>query len=110
MWTMAGRRWGASLVSSAIALTLAAAPGLGAEMLWRVKVNGMVCSFCAQGIKRKLSQIPGIANVSIDMQTKTIRFGTSSAFKGGKPSIQQAIRDAGYVVQSIEETSSIANH
>lgn len=97
-------------MSAAITLTLAATPGLSAEMLWRVKVNGMVCSFCAQGIKRNLSQIPGIADVSIDMQSKTIRFGTTSAFKGGKPAIQQAIRDAGYVVQSIDETGSIGNH
>lgn len=67
----------------------------------KVTVNGMVCAFCAQGIKKKFSTEP-VEKVEVDLDKKLV----SLEFKPGKTlsdeQIQTAIKEAGYKVVKIE--------
>ena len=38
----------------------------------RVKVKGMVCSFCVQGVEKKLLGIDGVKKVTVNLETKTV--------------------------------------
>ena len=87
-------------------LLIAAGPAAAGSTLWRLKVNGMVCSFCAQGVKRKLSTLPGVQSITVDMQSHTISLVTAEGFKGGESSIRKAVQDAGYAMTSIQQTST----
>jgi len=92
------------LLSSLLALLTLGGPATAAGTSWLLKINGMVCAFCAQGIQKKLTAIPGISDISVDMATRTIRLRTGEGFRGNTETIRQAIKEAGYVLQSIEPT------
>jgi mercuric ion binding protein len=92
------------LLSSLLALLTLGAPAAAAGTSWLLKINGMVCAFCAQGIQKKLTAIPGISDISVDRATRTIRLRTGEGFRGNTETIRQAIKEAGYVLQSIEPT------
>ncbi|MBY0315371.1 MAG: cation transporter [Bdellovibrionales bacterium] len=70
-----------------------------------IKVNGMVCSFCAQGIEKKFKAREEISAVSVDLDTKTVDL----QFKDGKimsdDEIKKMIQASGYDVVSIQKES-----
>lgn len=90
------------LVASLTALLALGGPAAATSTTWLLKINGMVCAFCAQGIQKKLTAVPGISDISVDMATRTIRLRTGDGFRGNTETIRQAIKDAGYVLQSME--------
>ena len=95
----------AAVIAALAALLIAPGPASAGGTQWRLKVNGMVCSFCAQGIKRKLSEIPGVRSIAVDIQAHTISLITGDAFKGGETSIRKAVQEAGYAMTSIQQSS-----
>ena len=101
------RRTGLSIagVAALAALLIAPGPASAGSTQWRLKVNGMVCSFCAQGIKRKLSEIPGVRSIAVDIQAHTVSLVTGDGFKGGETSIRKAVQEAGYAMTSIQQSS-----
>ena len=36
----------------------------------KVHVEGMVCAFCAQGIEKRISNIPGVLSVEVDLKPR----------------------------------------
>ncbi len=66
-----------------------------------VKVNGMVCSFCGQGITKKFKEQTEVKDIKVDMDKKIV----SISFNDGKSLEDQKIigllRDAGYSVEGI---------
>ena len=67
-----------------------------------VYVNGMVCSFCVQGIKKSFKSHKSIKEVTVSLKDKTVelklkRFRTISDKK-----IQLIINDAGYNIKEIK--------
>jgi mercuric ion binding protein len=67
-----------------------------------VKVKGMVCSFCAQGLDKKFSEKPAVETVAVSLEKKTVDL----VFKNGQTmtdeEIKKTILDSGYNVKSIE--------
>lgn len=61
-------------------------------------VKGMVCSMCAQGIKKKFSAID-IKDVNVDLDKKLVTFTSDKVVSDDK--IKEIIKDAGYVVTDI---------
>jgi copper chaperone CopZ len=66
----------------------------------KVGVNGMVCSFCAQGIKKKLSAQKGIKDIDVNLGEGLVQFEDSESIP--EETIRKIITDAGYTVNSIE--------
>lgn len=67
-----------------------------------VKVSGMVCSMCAQGIQKKFSQYSSIENLKVDLDSKTVFIKTKGEEDLSDKNIQEAIFEAGYNVTSIK--------
>lgn len=65
-----------------------------------VKVNGMVCSMCAQGIQKKFSGL-GVKNLNVDLTNKFVKFETGDQ-DVSDATITKLITEAGYNVASIE--------
>ncbi len=61
-------------------------------------VKGMVCSMCAQGIKKKFSALE-ITNVNVDLDKKLVTYTSDKIVSDDK--IKEIIKDAGYVVTDI---------
>lgn len=67
-----------------------------------VKVNGMVCSMCAQGIQKKFSKISEVKDIKVDLDTKVVSIVTKDDKDLKDSKIKEIITEAGYNVATIE--------
>lgn len=67
-----------------------------------VTVKGMVCSFCAQGIKKTFGKLDSVKSVYVDLDKKIVTLQTQDSKPLSDEEIKRTINDAGYDVLSIE--------
>lgn len=67
-----------------------------------VKVNGMVCSMCAQGIQKKFKSIPEVKSLEVDLDKKFVKIITQDNATVSDEVITNVIKEAGYHVERIE--------
>ena len=66
-----------------------------------VKVKGMVCSFCVQGVEKKLLGIDGVKKVTVNLETKTVEMWLHQGKTVADTQIKDAIESAGYNIATI---------
>ena len=91
-------------IQSLIILASFAAPLAMAGERVEVKVKGMVCSFCAQGIKKKFSGNEAVSKIEVNLDDKWVRLDLGDGKKLGDEDIKKSIKDSGYDVVSIERS------
>jgi copper chaperone CopZ len=67
-----------------------------------VKVQGMVCSMCAQGIKKKFSAIKEVKTINVNLDQKLVSISTEEGRNINDETIKKIITEAGYNVANIE--------
>lgn len=67
-----------------------------------VIVKGMVCSFCAQGIKKTFGKNENVTAVDVDLDKKVVRVTIKPNGKLSDEEIKQTIIDSGFDVVTIE--------
>lgn len=88
-----------SLLAS-IALSVGVAQAGTIEM----KVNGLVCGFCAQGIEKTLRKKPATADVVVSLENRLVAVATKDGQDIADGELMEALKDAGYDVKSITRT------
>lgn len=68
----------------------------------KVKVDGMVCAFCAQGIKKKFAENPAIESCEVDLEKKEVTLSFRKDQKMSDEDIRKTIVEAGYKVHRLE--------
>lgn len=68
----------------------------------KVTVNGMVCSFCAQGIEKSISKMDETKVVFVDLKNKVVIVEAKEGKTLNEKLISQEIKDSGYDVVKIE--------
>lgn len=71
-----------------------------------MKVNGLVCAFCAQGIEKTLRKNPATADVLVSLEDKLVAIETKEGLDIGDEELRKALTDSGYDVKSIERTQT----
>ena len=71
----------------------------------KVTVNGMVCSFCAQGIEKSISKMDETKAVFVDLKNKVVVVEAKEGKTLNEKLISQEIKDSGYDVVKIETIS-----
>jgi copper chaperone CopZ len=71
-----------------------------------VKVNGLVCGFCAQGIEKTFRKKPETADVFVSLETRLVAVTTKDGTDISDADIRKALTDAGYDVKGIERTTN----
>jgi copper chaperone CopZ len=66
-----------------------------------VKVSGMVCSMCAQGIQKKFSTQDSVKKLNIDMDNKIVSIEMKEGTSMNDETISKLITEAGYNVANI---------
>jgi copper chaperone CopZ len=74
---------------------------LAAESV-KATVNGMVCSFCAQGIEKTLMKMPQTKAVFVDLKKKIVAVEAKDGQTLDGKKISAEIKDAGYDVVKLE--------
>jgi mercuric ion binding protein len=85
----------------ALLMGIAAVSSMAANSV-KVTVNGMVCSFCAQGIEKRLSKMDATKDVFVDLKKKTVAVEAKDGQTLDAKAISAEIVDAGYDVVKIE--------
>lgn len=67
-----------------------------------IKVNGMVCSLCAQGIEKKFKDVSEVKTIKVDLDSKVVYLSTKDDLDINDEKITKIITGAGYNVASIE--------
>ena len=57
-------------------------------------VNGMTCGHCVAAVTDKLSGVPGVTDVTVDLDTGTV--GVTSADPLSTDAVRAAVEEAGY--------------
>ena len=68
----------------------------------KVTVNGMGCSFCAQGIEKSISKMDETKVVFVDLKNKVVIVEAKEGKTLNEKLISQEIKDSGYDVVKIE--------
>ncbi len=90
------------LFSLTIAAMLASAAAQ-AETI-EMKVHGMVCGFCAQGIEKSLRKNPATNDVVVSLENKLVVVQTVEGQEISDAALAKAIKDAGYHLKEITRT------
>jgi periplasmic mercuric ion binding protein len=69
-----------------------------------MKVYGMVCGFCAQGIEKSLRKNPATADVVVNLENKLVVVTTREGQDIADDELRKLITSAGYDVKEIART------
>ncbi|HEU4779682.1 MAG TPA: heavy-metal-associated domain-containing protein [Steroidobacteraceae bacterium] len=69
-----------------------------------MKVYGLVCGFCAQGIEKTLRKNPATEDVVVSLEDKLVAIATRPGQDISDAELTQALTDAGYDVKGIART------
>ena len=67
-----------------------------------VKVNGLVCSFCAQGIKKRFLALPSVQSVQVSLGKKTVVIELKPNAVLSDKVIEATVKEAGYNLVRVE--------
>jgi copper chaperone CopZ len=70
-----------------------------------MKVYGLVCGFCAQGIEKTLRKNPATADVLVSLENKLVVVSTREGQDISDADLTKALTDSGYDVKGIARTA-----
>jgi copper chaperone CopZ len=85
--------------------TLMLLAGTAAADTIEMKVYGLVCGFCAQGIEKTLRKNPATEDVVVSLENKLVAIATRTGQDIPDADLTKALTDAGYDVKGISRTS-----
>jgi len=84
---------------AAVTFLLLASPALADSVT--VKVDGMVCAFCATGLEELFTDEPGVEKVHVDLDASQVHLSTAD--KGPDDArIKALVEKAGFTTSGIE--------
>ena len=69
-----------------------------------MKVYGLVCAFCAQGIEKTLRRNPATEDVVVSLENKLVAISTRPGADIPDAELRKALTDSGYDVKGIQRT------
>jgi periplasmic mercuric ion binding protein len=89
----------------AVSLLAFAAIAAHAETV-KIKVDGMVCAFCAGAIEKKMKANKETAEVFVSLENKIVAVAQKPGQKLDDAKLKAQISDAGYEVKGIERVNA----
>ncbi|HEY3783775.1 MAG TPA: heavy-metal-associated domain-containing protein [Steroidobacteraceae bacterium] len=71
-----------------------------------MKVSGLVCAFCAQGIEKQLRKFPATTDVVVSLEHQVVAVALKEGQDIPDAELRRALTDAGYTVKGIERTET----
>ncbi len=88
-----------------VALTFLIAAGAAGAATIEMKVHGLVCGYCVQGIEKILRKNPATDQVLVSLENQLVAVTTRSGQDISDAALTRAITDAGYEVKGITRTT-----
>jgi copper chaperone CopZ len=93
-----------SLISLAVAAALSAQASFADTL--KIKVDGMVCGFCASSIEKKMRANKATADVYVSLENKIVAVSEKTGQTLDDAALKAQIADSGYEVKTIERVSA----
>jgi copper chaperone CopZ len=71
-----------------------------------VKVNGLVCDFCARALEKTFQRTGKVAGVSVDLTAKEVRLKFVKGSNLDDAVIRKLVKDAGYAVVAVNRVAA----
>ncbi len=71
-----------------------------------MKVNGLVCGFCARGIEKTFHKNPAVTDVVVSLEDRLVAVQTKDGVDISDQELRATLTDAGYDIKSIERTDT----
>ena len=71
-----------------------------------MKVDGLVCAFCAQGIEKTFRKNPSVTDVVVSLEDKLVAVEVAPGVDMTDQELRNTLKDAGYDIKVIERTRS----
>lgn len=84
--------------------TIALLTGIATAGTIEMKVYGLVCGFCAQGIEKTLRKNPATSDVVVSLEHKLVAISTHEGQDIPDAELTRALTDSGYDVKGIART------
>ena len=72
----------------------------------RLKVDGMVCPFCAYGLEKRLEEIPSVDKVLIRVSDGLVQIRTKEAQELTDEVLKEAVKKSGFALKKIERVEA----
>lgn len=85
-----------------IALLLTCSSYAGEPPVLIVQVKGVVCAFCAQGLKKNFNKRPEVQNTRVNMDTMEVTLTLVAGKTLSKETIEKVVVGAGFAFKGIK--------
>ncbi|NOX08579.1 MAG: heavy-metal-associated domain-containing protein [Gammaproteobacteria bacterium] len=77
---------------------------LAAGSQYIMRVDGLVCPFCAYGIEKKLKEIEGVEAIDVDLDNGLVTVNTATGIDLSEERMKQLFTDSGFTYRSMTKT------
>lgn len=71
-----------------------------AAKVYKIRVDGLACPFCAYGVEKKLKAVPGVKSLNISINSGTVTVTMSAGATLSRAVARQAIKESGFTMRS----------
>jgi periplasmic mercuric ion binding protein len=76
----------------------------GAEIVYKLGVDGLACPFCVYGIEKQLDKLDGIERMETDLQDGKIVLEMGEGATLNEESVRDAVTRAGFTLRSFMQS------
>ncbi len=95
------RRAGGMLAVAVLAVFLWTGAAFADSAVYRLRVDGLTCPFCAYGIEKRLSTIGGVLTLKTDIAAGVIIVTMKDGKQLGEAEARRAVEAAGFVLRGL---------
>lgn len=71
-----------------------------------VRVDGLACPFCAYGIEKQFSNVPGVTSTEVNLANGVVVVHVKPGTRLDRAQIKKTVKDAGFTLKRIVSTPS----
>lgn len=71
---------------------------------YKIRVDGLVCPFCAYGVEKKFKKIDGVKKIDVNLDKGLVHVDVAEGIKFTEPQLKKLFKDAGFTYRSMETT------
>ncbi len=72
--------------------------------VYRLRVDGLACPFCAYGVEKKLSSVKGVEKLTLDIDAGHVTVTMAPGAALDEAVARKAISEAGFTLRGFEQT------
>lgn len=79
-----------------------------APQVYKLRVDGLACPFCAYGVEKKLNAVKGVQRIEVDIASGTVTVTMAEGASLDEAAAKKAVKDAGFTLRGFEPAPASA--